>query len=59
MARISILFTVLMLFSTVLNNAVLGQDFTKWFHETYQESNPTASPTTLECFLVGRTFIGS
>ena len=58
-AKISILFTVLMLFSIVLNNAVLGQDFTKWFHETYQESNPTASPTTFEWFLIGGPFIGS
>lgn len=58
-AKISILFTVLMLFSIVLNNAVLGQDFTKWFHETHQESNPTVSLTTFEWFLVGGLFIGS
>lgn len=58
-AKIAILFTVLMVFSIVLNNAVLGQDFTKWFHETYQESNPTASLTTFEWFLVGGPFIGS
>jgi len=58
-AKISILFTVLMVLSIVLNNAVLGQDFTKWFHETYQESNPTASLTTFEWFLVGGPFIGS
>ena len=58
-AKISILFTVLMVFSIVLNNAVLGQDFTNWFHETYQESNPTASLTTFEWFLVGGPFIGS
>ena len=58
-AKISILFTVLMVFSIVLNNAVLGQDFTKWFHETYQESNPTTSLTTFEWFLVGGPFIGS
>jgi pheromone shutdown protein TraB len=58
-AKISILFTVLMVFSIILNNAVLGQDFTKWFHETYQESNPTASLTTFEWFLVGGSFIGS
>jgi hypothetical protein len=57
--RISVLFTVLMVFSIILNNAVLGQDFTKWFHETYQESNPTASLTTFEWFLVGGPFIGS
>jgi hypothetical protein len=31
-AKISILFTVLMVFSIVLTNAVLGQDFTNWFH---------------------------
>jgi len=46
--KISVLFTVLMLFSIVLNNAVLGEDFTKWVHESYQESNPTASLTTFE-----------
>lgn len=58
-AKISILFTVLMVFSIVLNNAVLGQDFTKWFHEIYRESNPTASLTTFEWFLAGGLFIGS
>ena len=58
-AKISILFTVLMLFSIILNNAVLGEDFTHWVHETYQESNPTASLTTFEWFLVGGLFIGS
>jgi MFS family permease len=50
--KTSVLFIVLMVFSIVLNNAVLGQDFTKWVHETYQESNPTASLTTFE-WLVG------
>ena len=57
--KISVLFTVLMLFSIVLNNAVLGEDFTKWVHESYQESNPTASLTTFEWFMVGGLFIGS
>jgi len=57
--KISVLFTVLMLFSIVLNNAVLGEYFTDWVHETYQESNPTASLTTFEWFLVGGLFIGS
>jgi hypothetical protein len=58
-AKVAVLFTVLMVFSIVLNNAVLGQDFTNWFHENYQESNPTASLTTFEWFLVGGLFIGS
>ena len=58
-AKISVLFTVLMMFSIVLNNAVLGEDFTNWVHESYQESNPTASLTTFEWFLVGGLFIGS
>jgi mannose/fructose/N-acetylgalactosamine-specific phosphotransferase system component IIC len=58
-AKISVLFTVLMVFSIVLNNAVLGEDFTLWVHETYQESNPTSSLTTFEWFLVGGLFIGS
>jgi len=57
--RISVLFTVLMLFSIVLNNAVLGEDFGNWVHESYQESNPNASLTTFEWFLVGGLFIGS
>ena len=59
MVKISILFTVLMVFSIVLNNAVLGKYFTDWVHETYQESNPTVSPKTFEWFLVGGLFIGS
>jgi hypothetical protein len=58
-AKISVLFTVLMMFSIVLNNAVLGEDFTNWIHESYQESNPVASLTTFEWFLVGGLFIGS
>jgi hypothetical protein len=57
--KISVLFTVLMLFSIVLNNAVLGEYFTNWVQETYQESNPTASLTTFEWFLIGGLFIGS
>jgi hypothetical protein len=57
--KISILFTVLMLFSIVLNNAVLGEYFSGWVQETYLESNPTASLTTFEWFLVGGLFIGS
>jgi len=59
LVKISILFTVLMLFSIVLNNAVLGQYFTNWVQETYMESNPTASLTTFEWFLIGGLFIGS
>jgi high-affinity Fe2+/Pb2+ permease len=47
-AKISVLFTVLMVFSIVLNNAVLGEDFTRWVHETYQNSNPTSSLTSFE-----------
>ena len=58
-AKISVFFTVLMIFSITLNNAVLGEDFTDWVHESYQESNPTASLTTFEWFLVGGLFIGS
>jgi len=58
-AKIAVLFTALMLFSIMLNNAVLGEDFTNWVHESYQESNPTASLTTFEWFLVGGLFIGS
>ena len=57
--KISVLFTVLMVFSIVLNNAVLGEYFTDWVHESYQESNPTASLTTFEWFAVGGLFIGS
>ena len=57
--KISVLFTVLMLFSIVLNNAVLENYFTDWVQETYQESNPTASLTTFDWFLVGGLFIGS
>ena len=57
--KISVLFTVLMLFSIVLNNAVLGQDFTEWVHESYLESNPMASPTSFEWFLIGGLSIGS
>jgi len=59
LVKISVLFTVLMLFSIVLNNAVLGEYFTNWVQETYMESNPTASLTTFEMFLVGGLFIGS
>ena len=57
--KISVLFTVLMLFSIVLNNAVLGDYFTDWVQETYMESNPSASLSTFEWFLVGGLFIGS
>ncbi len=57
--KISILFTVLMIFSIILNSAVLGNYFTEWVHETYQESNPTESLTTLDWFVVGGLFIGS
>jgi hypothetical protein len=57
--KISILFTVLMIFSIILNNAVLGNYFTDWVHETYQESNPTESLTTFDWFVVGGLFIGS
>ena len=57
--KISVLFTVLMLFSIVLNNAVLGEDFTNWVHQSYFESNPTASLTSLEWFIIGGLFIGS
>ena len=59
MVKISVLFTVLMLFSIVLNNAVLGEYFTNWVQETYMESNPTASLTTFDWFLIGGLFIGS
>ena len=48
LVKISVLFTVLMLFSIVLNNAVLGEYFTAWVQESYMESNPTASLTTFE-----------
>ena len=57
--KISVLFTVLMLFSIVINNAVLGSYFTDWVQETYMESNPSASLSTFEWFLVGGLFIGS
>jgi hypothetical protein len=57
--KISILFTVLMIFSIILNSAVLGKYFTDWVHETYQKSNPTVSLTTFEWFVVGGLFIGS
>jgi hypothetical protein len=56
---ISVLFTVLMLFLIILNNAVLAEDFSNWVHESYQESNPNAYLTTFEWFLVGGLFIGS
>jgi hypothetical protein len=58
-AKISVFFTVLMIFSIILNNAVLGEDFTNWVHESYQEANPAASLATFEWFLVGGLFIGS
>jgi hypothetical protein len=57
--RISVLFTVLMLFSIILNNAVLGEDFSSWVHESYLESNPGASLTSFEWFMVGGAVIGS
>jgi hypothetical protein len=57
--KISVLFTVLMLFSIVLNNAVLGNYFSDWVQETYMESNPSASLSTFEWFLIGGLFIGS
>jgi hypothetical protein len=57
--KISILFTVLMLFSIILNDAVLGNYFTDWVHEAYQESNPTQSLTTYDWFVIGGLFIGS
>jgi len=57
--KISVLFTVLMVFSIILNNAVLGEYFTDWINESYQQSNPTASLTTFEWFVVGGLFIGS
>jgi hypothetical protein len=57
--RISVLFTVLMLFSIILNNAVLGEDFSSWVHESYLESNPGASLTSFEWFMVGGVVIGS
>jgi hypothetical protein len=59
LAKVSVLFTVLMLFSIVLNNAVLGNYFTEWVQETYVESTPSASLSTFEWFLVGGLFIGS
>jgi hypothetical protein len=43
----------------VLNNAVLGGYFTDWVQESYMESNPTASLTVFEWFLVGGLYIGS
>ena len=58
-ATISVLFAVLMIFSVVINNAALGEDFTQWVHETYQEANPTASLSTFEWYVVGGLFIGS
>jgi hypothetical protein len=48
-----------MIFSIVINNAALGEDFTQWVHETYQEANPTASLSTFEWHVVGGLFIGS
>jgi len=57
--RISAFFAMLMLFSIILNNAVLGQDFSNWVHESYLESNPGASLTSFEWFLVGGLIIGS
>jgi phosphoglycerol transferase MdoB-like AlkP superfamily enzyme len=58
-ARISVLFAVLMILSIVINNAALGEDFTQWVHETYQEANPTASLSIFEWYVVGGLFIGS
>ena len=58
-AKISVLFAVLMIFSVVINNAALGEDFTQWVHETYQEANPTASLSTFEWYVIGGLFIGS
>jgi hypothetical protein len=48
-----------MIFSIILNNAVLGNYFTNWVNETYQESNPAESLTSFEWFVVGGLFIGS
>ena len=58
-AKISVLFATLMVFSIVINNAALGEDFTQWVRETYQEANPTASLSTFEWYVVGGLFIGS
>ena len=58
-AKISVLFAVLMIFSIVINNAALEEDFNLWVHETYQEANPTASLTTFEWYVIGGLFIGS
>ena len=58
-AKISVLFAVLMIFSIAINNAALGEDFTQWVHETYQEANPTASLSTFEWYVIGGMFIGS
>ncbi|MCJ7650982.1 MAG: hypothetical protein MUP85_20415, partial [Candidatus Lokiarchaeota archaeon] len=57
--KISILFTVLMIFSIIINNAVLGNYFTIWVQEMHQESNPSESLTTFEWFVIGGLFIGS
>ena len=57
--KISVLFTVLMLFSIVLNNAVLGNYFSEWIQETHMESNPSATLSNFEWFLLGGLFIGS
>ena len=48
-----------MLFSIILNNAVLGEDFSSWVHESYLESNPDASLTSFEWFMAGGVVIGS
>ena len=48
LAKISVLFTVLMIFSVVISNAAIGSDFTQWVHESYLEANPQASLSTFE-----------
>jgi len=57
--KISVFFAVLMLFSVILNNAVLGEDFSSWVHESYLGSNPGVSLTSFEWFMVGGVVIGS
>jgi len=58
-AKITVLAAVLVMFFVVIQNAAIGEDFTQWVHETYQEANPTATLSTLEWYFVGSMALSS
>ena len=59
LAAVSVVFTALMVFSVVANSAAIGSDFTQWVHESYQETNPQASLSAFEWFVVGGLYLGA